>query len=426
MTNPLDPRLWIRFQREYLGAPPDFPNPSGLIPASTVGQVIVAVSELMRSTWDYATTNVKDERFAAVRRLWAQQEFQRRDIELIIVDTRAGSFEVILNWLTPIIASGVVQTAAVGMLPNALWDLTKFSFRSIYDLIIRRGDHQRPAPNDDEDDPLINRILPEILDIARNGYRERENDIIRTSFYYREPEGTEINFTIDRYSQGSLLETNLVETKIATRLAGTIEGINWRKRNITVRWELFPEEEMECEIDGMDLDELNRLVPHDMKQPPRRLGFDVELAWRRGVANVFPPDSIRIIGIIPANELLRPPDHRPLKGLSRPGITEFRGNLTNDEVKFLKWFSWADATWDNPNIHGVVNYLLRNDDILGHSAGRREILDIIHSLVRHGIILKARAFTKRGVDSQVLRLNRIHPIIEAHAHNLNSRPRAYA
>jgi len=185
---------------------------------------------------------------------------------------------------------------------------------------------------------------------------------------------------------------------------------------------------MECEIDGMDLDELNHLVPRDMKQPPRRLGFGVELAWRRGVANVFPPDAIRIISIVPANELLRPLDYRPSKGLSRPSMAEFQENLSSlssDEVKFLKWFSWADAAWDNPNIHGVVNYLLRNDEILGRSMGRREILDIIHSLVRHGIILKARAFTRRGVDSQVLRLNRTHPIIAANTHNLTSRPRAY-
>jgi hypothetical protein len=163
MANPLDSRLSISFQREYRGISPDYPNPSGLIPASTVGQVIVAVSELMRSTWDYATTNIKDERFAAIRKLQIQQEFQRRDIELIIVDTRAGSFEVILNWLSPIVTSGVIQAVAVGMLTNALWDLTKFSFQSIHNLIARHGDNQQLEAKDDEDDPLINRILPEVL-----------------------------------------------------------------------------------------------------------------------------------------------------------------------------------------------------------------------------------------------------------------------
>ncbi|MCA9994207.1 MAG: hypothetical protein KDE56_00585 [Anaerolineales bacterium] len=409
MTDLSNPRLSIRFQREFRNVP-DFPNPTGLIPASTLGYVVAAVSELMRSTWDYATTNIRDERFNTVRKLEAQQIFQRREVELVIVDTRAGSLEIILDWLAPILASGVIQPTVAGMLPNALWDLTKYSFWSIHHLITRRSDNQYQTGEDGEVDPLTNRILPEILEIARNGYREHENDTIKTSFYYRDPDGREINFNIDRYTQGTLLETNLVETKIVTRLAGTIEGLNWRKRNITVRWEVFPDEEMVCDVDGMDLDELNRFMPHNIKQVPQRLGFDVELAWRRGVANVFPPDAIRIIGIMPADELLRPNSYRA-NGLSRPSIMEFRENLTNDEMKFLKWFTWADTNWDNPNIHGVVGYLTRNDDILGHSISRKEILEIIQSLVRYGIILKARAFTKRGVDSQVLRLNRNHPMV---------------
>lgn len=375
-------RLSIKFQREYLRNAPEFPNSSGLIPATTLGYVLTAVSELMRSTWDYAIKNTSDERFDAVRKLEDQQLFQRRDIELVIVNTRAGSIEMVLDWLAPILSSDILQTAVIGMSPNALWDLTKYSFGTIHGLINRRCDSQQKKNGDDENDPLTNRILPEILEIARNGYREHKNDIIKTSFNYRDIEGTEINFNIDKYSQGTLREANFIQTKIVTRLAGTIEGLNWRKRNVTIRYELFPEEEMVCDVDGMDLDELSRFVPRNIKQVSQKLGFDVELAWRSGVANVFPPDAIRIIGIIPLREL-GARNYRPLNGLARPSIKEFQGHLTKNEFKFLKWFAWADANWDNPNINGVVGYITRNVNILGHSVSRKEISDLIQMVNPH-------------------------------------------
>ena len=421
MPDSPDSRLSIRFQRESRATPdnstasvPSISNPYQSIPASTLGYVLAGVSELMRSTWDYAITNINDERFDYVRKLEAQEVIQRREIELVVVDTRTGSLEVILDWLVPIVATGIFPGAIQGMIPNALWDLTKYSFWSIHELIVRRGHNSKSIYEDNDIDPITNKILPDILEIARNGYRESDNGIIKTHFHYHGSDGKEIEFTIDKYSQGVLLETNLVDTKIVTRLAGTIEGINWRKRSIAVRWDLFPEEEMICDIDGMDFDELDHLVPSSFKQPPRRLGFDVELAWRRGVANVFPPDAIRVIGIFPEDQLLRPTDYRIVGGLSRPSITEFNEPLSDDELKFLQWFSWADTNWDNPNIHGVVGYLTRNHAILGHSCSRRELLEIIQSLVRHGIILKARGSTKRGFDSQVLRLNRNHPVVLYH------------
>jgi hypothetical protein len=247
-------RLSIKFDSEYRNTP-DIPNPSGAIPAATMGYVLAGTSDLMRSTWDYALSNKDDERFESVRKLG--QAIQRNEVELIIVETRPGSLEVRLDWLIPIVSNPFVQNAVTGMIPNALWDLTKYSFWSIQRLIANRRENQETQP--DEDDPLLNRILPDVIELARNGYQEFENGSVRTSFQYRDSE-REIGFVIDYNSQEALLETNHVETKIITRLAGTIEGINWRKKTITVRWEVLPDDETTCDIEGMDLDELNRLI----------------------------------------------------------------------------------------------------------------------------------------------------------------------
>lgn len=406
-------RLSIKFEREYFRNAPDIPNSSGVIPAAVMGYVLTAVSDLMRSTWDYANANKNDERFESVRKL--EQAIQRNEVELVIVETRPGSLDVFLDWLIPVVSNPLVQTAIIGMAPNALWDLTKYSFWSIQRLIANRRENRENPPEDD--DPLTNRILPDIIDLARHGYQEYENGFVKTSFYYRDSE-KEVSFVIDSNTQESLLETNHVETKIVTRMAGAIEGINWRKKTITVRWEFFPDDETICDIDGMDLDELNRLITPTMQKSPQRLGFDVELAWRKGVANVFPPDAIRIVGIMPASELLRPNSHysTSLRGLMRPSISELRDDikLSKDEHRFLKWFAWADSNWDSPNIHGVVGYLIKRESILEHSVSKREILEIIQSLVKYGLILKTRAFTKRGAETQTLRLNRNHPFLIAH------------
>lgn len=400
-----DTKLTIKFQREYYGNIPDIPNPSGAIPASTIGYILAALGDLMRSTWDYANRS-KDERFDSIRNI--TQSVQRNDIELVVLETRQGSLEISLDWLIPI-----TQTAVIGMLPNALWDLTKYSFWSIHSLITNGRDNRENSP--DDDDPLLNRILPDVVDIARHGYQELENGSVTTSFYYKDAE-REVSFTIDRHSQESLLETNYVETKIITRLAGSIEGINWRKKAVTVRWELFPDDETICDVDGFDLDELNHLLRPTMQGSPQRLGFDVELAWRKGVANVFPPDAIRIIEIMPASELVRPGHYSSsLRGLRRPSIGEIshRIELSKDELRFLKWFAWADSNWDNPNTQGVVGYLCKKGSVLEHSTSKKEIQVIIQSLIRHGLILKTRAFTKRGIETQALRLNRNHPFLVA-------------
>ena len=323
-------RLSISFQREYFRNVPDVPNPSGVIPAASMGYVLTAVSDLMRSTWDYANANKNDERFESIRKLG--QAIQRNEVELVIVETRPGSLEVFFDWLIPIVSNPLVQTAITGMAPNALWDLTKYSFWSIQRLIAHRRENRENPP--DDDDPLLNRILPDVIDLARKGYQEFENGSVKTSFYYRDSEH-EVSFTIDSKSQTALLETNQVETKIITRMAGSIEGINWRKKTITVRWEFFPDDETICDIDGMDLDELNRLIAPTMQKSPQRLGFDVELAWRKGAANVFPPDAIRIIGIMPASELLRPNGHysTSLQGLTRPSISELRNNFATVHLR---------------------------------------------------------------------------------------------
>jgi hypothetical protein len=397
--------LIIKFQREYFRNIPDIPNPSGAIPVATLGYVLAAVSDLMRSTWDYANTG-KDERFESIRKI--AQSIQRNDIELVVLETRPGSLEISLDWLMPL-----AKSAVVGMLSNALWDLTKYSFSSIQRLIAKQSDNCESSP--DDDDPLLNRILPDVLNLARNGYQEFANSSVNTSFFYRDLE-KEFSFTIDRKAQESLLKANQVETKIITRMAGSIEGINWRKKNITVRWELFPDDETICDIDGMDLDELNHLLTPSLQKSPQRLGFDVELAWRKGVANLFPPDAIRIIKIMPANELLLHSNYSSsYRGLKRPSISDFNHQieLSKEELRFLKWFAWADSKWDSPNIHGVVGYLTQREGVLGHSASKKEIQDMIQSLVKHGLILKTRVFTKRGAETQALRLNRNHPYLVA-------------
>jgi hypothetical protein len=402
-------RLKINFKNEVEKVGPVELDLSSLIPASMIGNVLASMSELMRSTWDYAFTNTNDERFIDLRRLEAEKIIQRKDIELVIVATRPSSLEVILDWAALIYGVGIVQSTLQGVLPNALWDLMKYSFGAIRQLLIRRNEIAEVEHFNE--DKLINHILPDVLDIARYGFRENENGRTTTKISYHDSDGSQFEFTVDRQTQQFFLDTNLVETKVATRLVGIIEGVNWRKKSITVRWDLFPEFEIACDIDGLDLREINHLLPRYLGQVSKPLGFDVELAWRRGVANVFPPDAIRIIGIVPDSELLNLNYKHP-EGLKRPSIIELENiTLSNDEIRFLNWFDWADAEWVNPNINGVVKYLVRNTNIFNRNIDPEELMKLIQRLVKLGIILQGNSTTKRGNTTQILRLNRNHPVI---------------
>jgi hypothetical protein len=103
-------------------------DPSGIIPASTFGKVVSAIDDLMVATWDYAFTNTNDDRFIELRRLEAAEIVRRRDVELAIVGFQRGSLEIILDWA---IIVGAAQSVLSGMVPNAMWDLTKYSFQSL-------------------------------------------------------------------------------------------------------------------------------------------------------------------------------------------------------------------------------------------------------------------------------------------------------
>jgi hypothetical protein len=314
---------------------------------------------------------------------------------------------MIVTGLAALLGSNIVNSTLLGMIPNALWDLTKTSFEAVRNLISRRKENPDQI-EDGDSDRLISKILPAVIEIARNGYREKETSKTKTTLSYYDPNGSELTFTVDQYTQPLLIESNFIETKLVTRLAGSIEGINWRKKTIVVRWDMFPDDDMTCDIDGFDLKEVSRFVPQNIGETVQKLGFDVELAWRHGVPNVFPPDSIRILGIVPTSELLNPHQAR-YPGLSRPSISEPGETLSPDEIKFLKWFAWADANWDCPQINGVARYLLRNARIFNRSISIQEINKIIRGLIKRGIILQARSFTKNGSNTQVLRLNRNHP-----------------
>ncbi len=392
---------------------------SSVIPASMIGNVLVAMSKLMRSTWDYAFYNSNDERFVNLRRLEAEKVLQKKDIELVIVATRPGSLEVVLDWAALLYGAGIVQNTLHGLLPNALWDLTKYSFVAIRQLLTQRSKNRHIEPINE--DRLTNHILPAVLDIARNGYRENENGQTTTRIFYKDPDGSEFEFFMDKQAQKYLLDANLVETKIATRLVGRIEGVNWRKKSIAIRWDLFPDLEMACDIDGLDIGQLINILPRELGQVSEPLGFDVELAWRCGVANVFPPDAIRIIGIIPHSKLLNP-SYKPPHGLYRPGIIDLENiTFSESEMRFLNWFAWADSNWDSPNINGVVAYLARNTHIFNRSIDPAEVLKVIHRLVRDGIILQGNSITRHGNTTQIIRLNRNHPAIIKHKINEKKR-----
>lgn len=400
MSIPIDPRLGIRFSAEVERPVPGFEDdPSSLIPVSTLGNVTSSVNDLMRATWDYAFAHTNDDRFYELRRLEALQVVTRRDVELVVVSIERGSLVLVLDWAT-IFALG--QSVLVGVAPNAIWDLTKYSFQSLYRVINRTNEDKPQA------DSLTNDLLPNFVEIARSAYTALPSGVsVRTNLVYKEPQ-REISITIDRQAQRAILEANQVETELATRLVGSIVGLDFSENIVGVRWEHFPEQTSWCDIGGFDFNELSRFLPRDPREPPRRLGFDVEVGWRRGAVHTFPPDTIRIIRIVPEEDLLKP-HYLGHPGLVRPLISDMEPRLTEEEAKFLKWFDWADKTWSDPNIAGVIGYLRKRRDILGREMSPEEIEHLIQDLLQRGILLRTRESRKRPPSHQIIRLNRSHP-----------------
>lgn len=68
------------------------------------------------------------------------------------------------------------------------------------------------------------------------------------------------------------------------------------------------------------------------------MGFDVELAWRKGGYKTFPPDGIRIYKIMPIEQARNHNSVVP-KGLQRQPVTQIEKDLNEIEVNFLKWFA---------------------------------------------------------------------------------------
>src|SRR5437868_4502388 len=135
---PVNPRLQITFSAQVEHVAPGLDkDPSSLIPSSIFGNVISLINELMRASWDYALRNREDGRFDQIRRMAALDILNRRDIEFVIIEIKPGSIEILLDWTTVVFGIGAAKTIIEGMVPNAAWDLTKYSFQAIRDFIFR-------------------------------------------------------------------------------------------------------------------------------------------------------------------------------------------------------------------------------------------------------------------------------------------------
>lgn len=280
--------------------------------------------------------------------------------------------------------------------------LAKHSFQRLYSL--SKG-YRKPRFSADT---LSNTLLPHFVEMARAAYDSPYQGVnVHTELKYKGPD-EEISIVINRESQQLILSANQVETELFTRLVGSIVGINYSEKTIGVRWEQFPDEVIWCAVSGLNMEELIPYLPQNSEDLLRRLGFDTEIAWRAGAANVFPPDSIRIIRIIPETELLNPTYAN--KGLlSQAPIYEMQDNLNRNEIEFLQWFDWADRHWKEPNVSGILPYLLRHG-VAGKKYTRQQLEDIIERLLERGIILRTKEWQRRNPSHQALRLNRNHPI----------------
>jgi hypothetical protein len=401
-----EPRLRMRFIVDSFG-PVEFEgDPSGVIPASSLGGVVLLTNELVRDTWNYALWFTNDERFRHVRQLEASGELDRRHLELAIVDIRRGSIEITLDWIIAIFgASSILSNLPANLVANALWDMIKYSLDSLKFLIDRETDLQHVQSNS-----LTNELLPTFVELVKRATTSLPGNQGRmmVDIRYQEP-GRSFSILIDEQARERILEANQVEARFSTRLVGTVVGVDYFEDLIGVRWEQFPAQTYWCDARNLNLKKLQSFLPEKPGTMGRRVGFDVELAWRKGAQNLFPPDSIRIIQVVPDHQL---GNLKYLDEVSRTPISEMQdATISEAELKFLQWFSWADRQWTNPNLNGIVSYLARSNHILERKLESHEVGELIRQLVQKGIILRVYESRNHHPSNQTLRLNRNHPVV---------------
>jgi len=226
---------------------------SGIIPVKNLANVLSILNDTVHVTWDYAWWHTKDERFDELRKLETVAEIDRRDVELVITSVEKGNSEIInLDWSIAFWAA-IWQSLPGGISANAIWDLAKYSVKSLWDLIHRPEDsHLREIT-----DPLTNELLPVHERLGLEAFREvSEGGIVKTKIAYRSPAGEEIVAMIDYQAQQRILEANKIDFEIPSRLTGTIEGINYLQETIHIRFEQFPEHPTWCDISGFDFEEI--------------------------------------------------------------------------------------------------------------------------------------------------------------------------
>ena len=317
-----------------------------------------------------------------------------------------GSLVTDLDWMVNVLVPVVTNPVTVSIATSALYDLIKYPLLKLKNLIKPQEDSLPPSP---QSDPLLNVLLPQLADLTRVAYSATGRGVVTTTIIYEDVEWN-ISATINQQTQQTVLEANQLHARFTTRLTGSIVGVNYLDRTVCVVYEQFPEQPMWCDIGGMETSSIMPYLPPQGSKSGPIVGFEVELMWRRGSFNIFPPESIRILQFVPANELLNPDYNNPNEQRRTPTM-KMHDNLTPDESNFLRWFAWADRHWSDPNLDGMINYLVtKNDKVVPH-LDRRELRRLILDLIERGILVWARNQSARGLTSQAIRLNCSHPAV---------------
>ncbi|MBN2088588.1 hypothetical protein JW964_03200 [candidate division KSB1 bacterium] len=402
------PYLSIKFSAETKYKPEEFVgDPSSIIPASILGNVISLTNELMNATWDYAWWQLDDERFHEFRKLEATGLIDWRNTELVVVSFNNGSIEAFFDWSVGLLgASSFWQNLPSNIAVEALWDLAKYSFQSLWQLIKHKEAHQPSTPTF----KLTNELLPLFEQFVREAYKSLNDDLeVKSKIKFKNCE-SELSIIIDKKAQKAIFEANEINIEFATRLIGTIVGVDYSDGTIGVRYEQFPDQTIWSDIGELDFYEIEKLLPIRPKELPKKTGFDVEVAWRKGAAKVFPPDSIRILKIVPETEI-KNLYYINKKAFHRIPVHEIKVDLNDIEQKFLRWLFWVDENWTSPNLSGIASYLSRRADVLGKRYDRLEVEKLVKYFVNLGILLRTRDSKRRNPSYQSLRLNRNHPVV---------------
>lgn len=401
-----DPRLSIKFTSsvgeriEGLDA-----DPSSLIPAFTIGGTVTTINRIALATWDYALSHPNDYRFAEIRELEALNLIQRKDVELVVVSVKPGSLEFLFEWSYVLMAVGAGKFLIEGMIPNAGWDLVKYSFSSIRDLFRKKEQESLEPP-----DPLIKEILPLVNEMIHKAYNPSANGIpVTTKFTYRDKQH-EISFEANHQTAQIVTEANQLETKNVHRIVGSIVAIDYLERTVKVISDEFADEVLWCDIGDLDINHLEEFVTRRNDSKPKDVVLIIEAAWRAGVTNSMPPEAARILSIYPEHERMNPSPPFQQGLLGKP-IHSSNYQLSSDELTFLQWFEWADRKWTNPDIKRCINYLVRTKKLL---LSRNQVLTLIQGLITQGIILRTGQSSTRNLSSHIIRLNRAHPVLAKH------------